>query len=256
MLQSRVFVQLARLKLNRIVHRKIPTVYPLNSLNVQCRTLASMASHLPVSNPKAVDYATELLSYGEVIAVPTDTVYGLSCSAIDAKAINKLYAIKGRSENKPLAICISEVNDVGRWARVDHLPDGLLFALLPGPVTLVLHYTSQLEHSLTSSDGKVGIRVPNNAFIRQVVAKLDNPLALTSANISGNPSSISTDEFKPLWPQLACVFDQGILGSDNNREASTVVDISYPGFYKVIRLGIAADQTKHILNSYGLENRQ
>ncbi|GLV37637.1 Pleckstrin homology and RUN domain containing M1 [Carabus blaptoides fortunei] len=214
-----------------------------------------MAAPIPVTNPIAVNYAAELITYGEVIAVPTDTVYGLACSATDAKAVHKLYSIKGRSENKPLSICLSRLDNVNRWARVDHLPNGLLSALLPGPVTVVLHYTSKLEQSLTSSDGKVGIRIPDNAFIRSVVNKLDYPIALTSANVSGNPSSISTVEFESLWPQLACVFDQGKVGSDTNREASTVVDISYPGFYKLLRSGIAAEQTKFILHSHGLENR-
>lgn len=222
---------------------------------VRRKSFVSMAAPIPVTNPIAVNYAAELITYGEVIAVPTDTVYGLACSAIDAKAVHKIYSIKGRSENKPVSICISRLDHVSRWARVDHLPNGLLSALLPGPVTLVLNYTSKLEHSLTSLNGKVGIRIPDNAFIRSVVDKLDYPIALTSANVSGNPSSISTFEFASLWPQLACVFDEGQIGSDTNRKASTIVDISYPGFYKLLRSGIAAEQIKFILNSHGLENR-
>lgn len=226
-------------------------------LTFHLRTFASMASHMRVvDNPRAVSYAAHLLTTGEVIAVPTDTVYGLACSATNPKAIDKLFSLKGRCESKPLAICVGDEKEVSRWARVDHLPKGLLNALLPGPVTIVLNYSSQLEQSVTSPDGKVGIRVPANGFIRQVVSALGEPIALTSANVSGNPSSICTSEFQVLWPKLACVFDQGALGSDLNRAASTVVDLSYPGFYKVIRFGVAGDKIKHLLYEHGLESAQ
>ncbi|KAK9058588.1 hypothetical protein SSX86_023430 [Deinandra increscens subsp. villosa] len=84
------------------------------------------------------DEAVEALRAGKVIAVPTDTLYGFACDACSVEAVNRIYEIKGRKHTSPLAICVGDVNDIGRFAVTDHLPFGLLEGLLPGPVTMVL----------------------------------------------------------------------------------------------------------------------
>lgn len=91
--------------------------------------------------PATLDQATTAASYlsnSGVLAIPTDTLYGLAVDASLDCAIKKVYEIKGRSTNIPLAICVASPSDVHRYCNVDHLPEGLLEALLPGPVTLVL----------------------------------------------------------------------------------------------------------------------
>lgn len=98
--------------------------------------------------------------------------------------------------------------------------------------------------------GKVGIRIPNHDFIRTVVKSLGCPIALTSANISNEPSAVQIGEFKSLWDKLTCVVDDGCLSS--NRSGSTVVDLSEVGFYKIIRPGMAHDNTCKLLGKYGL----
>lgn len=212
-----------------------------------------MAVPIPVYYKDAETLAFNLLQAGKVIAVPTDTVYGLACSAANVSAINKLYCIKQRNEDKPVALCVGEVCDVQRWACVNHLPDGILHALLPGPVTLVLTCANKLDKSV-SSYGKVGIRVPDYSFIRAVANQLKCPLALTSANISSQPSAITVEEFQILWDKLAAVFDGGCLGIDScKRNGSTVVDLSIPGHYKVIRPGVAHIETVNILQKFGLK---
>ncbi|KAJ0793082.1 putative YrdC-like domain, DHBP synthase RibB-like alpha/beta domain superfamily [Helianthus annuus] len=84
------------------------------------------------------DEAVEALRAGKVIAVPTDTLYGFACDACNIEAVNRIYEIKGRKHTSPLAICVGDVKDIGRFAVTDHLPIGLLEGLLPGPVTVVL----------------------------------------------------------------------------------------------------------------------
>lgn len=215
--------------------------------------IASMALHISIDNADAESCAVDLLKSGKIIAVPTDTVYGLACSATNKDAINRLYLIKARNENKPVAICVGKVSDVKRWAIVSHLPKGLLSALLPGPVTLVLNCANKLDQSL-SLCGKVGIRIPDYPFIRNVANGLDCPIALTSANISSEPSSVKIQEFRPLWDKISGIFDGGILGvDDSNRGASTVVDLCDHGFYKIIRNGIAGNETTYILEKFGLK---
>lgn len=211
----------------------------------------SMAYVVPVVHTEAEAIAINLLKTGKVVAVPTDTLYGLACSATNIDAINKLYAIKHRNENKPVAICVGRVSDVQKWAYVSHLPDGLLSALLPGPVTLILQCINKLDKSL-SHNGTVGIRIPDYSFIRNVANGLNCPLALTSANISSKPSSIKVEEFQSLWNQVAAVFDGGILGS-GDRRGSTIVDLSIAGYFRIIREGIAAGEVSKILRLFGLK---
>lgn len=218
---------------------------------INTKFLDSMAYVIPVTHEEAETVALSLLKAGKVIAVPTDTLYGLACSATNLKAINSLYEIKRRNENKPVAICLGQVCDVRKWASVDHLPDGLLRALLPGPVTLVLRCIKKLDKSVRHN-GKIGIRIPDYGFIRSVANSLGCPLALTSANISSEPSAIKIEEFEPLWSKVSAVFDGGSLGS-GDRQGSTVVDLSASGYFTVIRAGVAATEVSLILEKFGLK---
>lgn len=211
----------------------------------------SMAYVIPAAHEEAETIAINLLKSGKVVAVPTDTLYGLACSAINIEAVNRLYAIKRRNENKPVAICVGRVSDVQRWACVGHLPDGLLSALLPGPVTLVLQCINKLDKSL-SHNGKVGIRIPDYSFIRNIANGLNTPLALTSANISSEPSAIKVEEFQPLWSKISAIFDGGSLGS-GDRCGSTVVDLSVTGYFHIIRPGVAASEVERLLQIFGLK---
>ncbi|KAF5276659.1 hypothetical protein FQA39_LY06463 [Lamprigera yunnana] len=223
--------------------------FPRSAINAN---FASMALHLPIEHVNAVPTAVNLLQEGHVIALPTDTVYGLACSAVNLNAINNLFRIKVRNGSKPLAICVGRVSDVQRWAVVDHLPNGLLKSLLPGPVTLVLRCANKLDDSL-SFLGKVGLRIPNKTFLINVCNEFNLPIALTSANLSSEPSSVKIGEFVPLWNKLGGVFDGGPLGvGDSNRGASTVIDLSESGSYKITRKGIAESANIEILQNIKL----
>lgn len=204
------------------------------------------------SATNAVKHATDLITNGEIVAVPTDTVYGICCSASNNNAIQKLFNIKDRTFNKPISLCFSNINSIEKWAELDYIPKELINKLLPGPVTLLLSAKKNLNSYLTKSSdlsGKmlVGCRIPENDFILSLCENLSGPIALTSANVSGQSDSVSVDEFKELWPYLACVFDHGKLGY---REASTVVDLSEPKLYKIIRKGAGVDGVKKYLAEF------
>jgi tRNA threonylcarbamoyl adenosine modification protein (Sua5/YciO/YrdC/YwlC family) len=131
----------------------------------------SMALHVPIGDQNAEFLAVDLLKSGGVIAIPTDTVYGLACDATNITSVNRLYTVKCRNEEKPVAICLGNVSEINAWAKVEHLPKGLLETLLPGPVTLILTCANKLDKSL-SFHGKVGIRIPDYRFIRAVTKKI------------------------------------------------------------------------------------
>ncbi|CAM8958565.1 unnamed protein product [Rhodiola kirilowii] len=208
-----------------------------------------------IIHPATEDYAdeaVEAVKAGKVIAVPTDTLYGLACDACSLDAVNKVYEIKGRAQSKPIAICVGDVSDIKRFAVTDHLPDGVLESLLPGPVTVVLARgdMSILEKSLNSGVDSIGVRVPDCKFIRAIARGSGSALALTSANLSGEPSSVCTNDFKKIWHQCAYIYDGGLLPV--GRAGSTIIDLSHPGAYKIVRSGSAREETVAIVESYSL----
>ncbi|KAK7262317.1 hypothetical protein RJT34_29884 [Clitoria ternatea] len=194
--------------------------------------------------------AVEALKVGKVIAVPTDTLYGFACDACSLEAVNRIYEIKGRRHTSPLAICVGDVSDIARYAVTNHLPDGLLDSLLPGPVTVILKRgeSSVLERSLNPGFDSIGVRVPDCNFIRVIARGSGTALALTSANLSGQPSSVSTKDFENLWEHCAFVYDGGLLPS--GRAGSTVVDLTTPHRYKILRPGSAKEETVAILEKH------
>lgn len=204
----------------------------------------------------SVDAAERFIRGGGVIALPTDTVYGLACDASNANSVRKLYEIKGRDDSKPVAICVADLKSFKYWGNAGHLNDDLLNVLLPGPVTIVVEKSVYLDNQyLNGGTSKIGIRIPKFAFIQHLCHELNNiPLALTSANRSSEPSSLRIGEFEELWPKLSGIFDGGSLGDNeaNSRSASTVIDLSEPGKYSIIREGVAGSLTRKCMEAYNI----
>ncbi|XP_060639994.2 threonylcarbamoyl-AMP synthase [Anolis sagrei] len=207
------------------------------------------------ASSSAACLAASALRGGGLVALPTDTVYGVACLAEDSRALEALYRLKGRDPGKPLAICLPDLGLLRRFCKV-HVPEGLLQDLLPGPVTLVLERSEALNPDLNPFTPLVGVRIPNHWFARELARICAAPLALTSANPSHRGSTLDVTEFQELWPHLSLVVDGGPLGdphSPESRLGSTVVDLSIPGKFKVIRPGCALSQTLEILVvKYGL----
>eukprot|EP00037_Helgoeca_nana_P002672 m.35360 g.35360 ORF g.35360 m.35360 type:complete len:313 (-) comp12767_c0_seq1:56-994(-) len=149
---------------------------------------------------------SDKLKKGEVVGLPTDTIYGVACLAQLTPAINRVYAIKGRVSGKPIAICVAETGDVATYAEVTVSPE-VLRELLPGPVTLVFKRTPMLNPELNPSSETIGIRIPDDRFIRALTTACGTSLALTSANLSGHCSSIQVISSAPALPRFSPFFD-------------------------------------------------
>lgn len=212
---------------------------------------------VPSTAASSVELAKEHLLRDRVIALPTDTVYGLACNANSEQAIQRLYEIKGRNEEKPVAICVADLEDFYHWGDGAHLPKEMLSQLLPGPVTIVVNRSQYLNNPfLNNGIQKIGIRIPDFDFIRDLSRSFKQPIALSSANRSSEKSTLHVDEFKGLWPALGIVIDGGQLGlTESQRSASTVVDLSVPGLYHVIREGVAVKHTQNVLQSFNINKR-
>ncbi|KAH8301731.1 hypothetical protein KR059_010027 [Drosophila kikkawai] len=213
----------------------------------------------PVTDGSALQLARHCLLSGQVIGLPTDTVYGLACDANNEQAIQRLYEIKGRDEHKPVAICVHNNAALRRFGQAAHLSDELLTRLLPGPLTIVIERTPALSNRfLNPSTSKIGIRIPDFKFMRDLCAVWhEQPLALTSANRSSAPSSLQVSEFRSLWSQLGAVFDAGQIGlTEERRLASTVIDLATPGYYEIVRAGVALKQTEAVMEEFGIRSRE
>lgn len=195
----------------------------------------------------------EVISAGGLIATPTDTVYGIAGDAQNEEAISRIYQVKGRNASKPIAICVSEVDQIYQWGQVK-VPRALLEDLLPGPVTLCFERQSVLNPQLNPNSSLIGIRIPDHKFILSLAQAHQGPVALTSANFSDEPSTLAVDEFKNLWPFLHTVFDGGRLSSCEKTEAdaragSTVIDLATQGYFRIIRRGTAYQHCVNLLTS-------
>uniref|UniRef100_A0A914V150 Threonylcarbamoyl-AMP synthase n=1 Tax=Plectus sambesii TaxID=2011161 RepID=A0A914V150_9BILA len=200
----------------------------------------------------AVVGAADVLKNGGIVAIPTDTVYGFTVTLPQS---NKLYNLKQRSLLKPLGLCVADVADIHRYATVT-ISDAVLHSLLPGPVTLVFTRTQHLPRDLNPDTNLIGIRIPDHDFTRALCRQLGEPIAQTSANLSGvGQSPLSVQEFKALWTKIDMVIDGGRLSdSEVTREGSTVVDLSVAGFYHIVRPGCARAGTEELLINAGLKS--
>jgi L-threonylcarbamoyladenylate synthase len=174
-------------------------------------------------DPLALRLAVDLLQAGEVIAFPTDTVYGIGVRADSAAAIEKLYQIKVRSMDKPIPVMIAELQQLEQLA--ESIPDAvrrLANRFWPGALTMVLPKRSDLPENLTSLPG-VGVRVPDHPFTLELL-RCCGPLAVTSANLSGQPEALNANAvMAQLGGKLALVVDGG---DSQGGIPSTVVDLS------------------------------
>jgi len=233
---------------------------PVSSDNLKM-TETQKPSVLKISGSNVCSAATIAasdLKLGNIVAVPTDTIYGVACLVQIPEAVDKLYALKGRHPEKPISICLPEVADLRLWANVSTVSEDLLNALLPGPVTLCFDRTPDLNPEFNPEARLVGVRIPDHHFVREMCRKVGggSPVALTSANVSQAQSSLEVGEFiGALGHGISTVFDGGRLGEDTSshwRQGSTIVDLSVRGGYKVVRNGSALHQTVTILKQHGL----
>lgn len=192
-------------------------------------TCAQRAEVLPTHTPAlfaaAVDRAVSLLRAGEVVALPTETVYGLAANALDRGAVEKIFRIKGRPSCNPVIVHVAGLEMarqcVAEWPAV---ADQLAQAFWPGPLTLVLPKAGVVPSIVTAGGETVGVRWPGHPFIQAVLRECKFPLAAPSANPSGQLSPTNAGHvLKTLGDQVRLIVDGG--PSQVGIE-STVVDLT------------------------------
>lgn len=176
---------------------------------------------LPASAPDAIARAVELLQRGGIVAMPTDTVYGIGALLTDAAAIERLYAVKGREHTKSIAVLLAGTEQLPVVAQ-NASPAALRLAqhFWPGALTLVVPRLPSLPSVISQTD-TVGVRVPNHPLALQLLTA-SGPLAVTSANRSGQPDALTADDvLAQLDGRIDLLLDGG---STPGAVPSTVVD--------------------------------
>jgi len=186
-------------------------------------------------NTEDIQKAARHLKDGGTVILPTDTVYGIAANAMDEMAVSKIYAAKGRRFDKPLIVFVKNLGEAENFAGLTPLAQRLAQAFLPGPLSLVLKKRGhQLAKNLTGDFDTIGIRIPDNVIVSALLAACPFPLAVTSANRSGEASPKTLRDVKI---PADCILDGGdcALGV-----VSTVVD-ARGEMPKILRAGALSE---------------
>ncbi|MFH2136453.1 MAG: L-threonylcarbamoyladenylate synthase [Patescibacteria group bacterium] len=174
--------------------------------------------------PAKIKLAVTILKQGGLVAFPTDTVYGLGALATNSAAVKKIYKVKKRSLSSPLPILISKRDDLKKYTFTAPKIKKLINKFWPGPLTIVLKKKKIISSAVTAGKKSVGVRVPANPVALALISALDQPLTVTSANISNKKSSTTAREVKKyLNNKIDLILDGG--KTKLGRE-STVLDLT------------------------------
>ncbi len=171
---------------------------------------------------KSIDEIRKILESGGVGIIPTDTVYGLCVNALNKNSINRIYKIKKRDINKPLVLFVKNRDEIGKYGIVNDLSKKIINKYMPGEITIVLRKKDpSFSISLKKFD-TIGIRIPNDIFIINLLNSISFPLATTSANISGEKTPKDVEGLKRIFNGVVdFIVDGGELGE----VPSTVIEV-------------------------------
>lgn len=171
----------------------------------------------------SITEASQLLQQGEIVAFPTETVYGLGANATNEQAVQKIFHAKGRPQDNPLIVHVADALQMESLVRYwPAYVDKLLAAYTPGPITFVLPSNDVCSAAVTAGLDTVGVRIPSHPVAHQLLSACQLPIAAPSANISGRPSPTSAQHvWHDLSDKIAGILDGGATGVGLE---STVID--------------------------------
>jgi L-threonylcarbamoyladenylate synthase len=176
--------------------------------------------------PGAIDWTAERIATGGVVAIPTDTVYGLVASLAHPNALERIYEIKGRPASLPLPVLVSSIGALSHVVQLDDAVLPLLDAFWPGPLTVVLPAATRVPERVLGPGRTVGVRLPNHPIAIEIIEKAGGAVASTSANRSGEPAGCTAQEVaESIGPRLDLILDGGPAPGGL---ASTVVAVDGP----------------------------
>ena len=165
----------------------------------------------PSEDPTAIEQAGALLRAGEVVGIPTETVYGLAADALNPQAVARIFEAKGRPQDNPLIVHIADIETVYEIAaEFPPQAQALAEAYWPGPMTIILPKQDKIPTVTSGGLNTVGIRFPSHPLAQAIIRAAGTPLAAPSANTSGRPSTTTAQHvMEDLNGKIAAVVDGG-----------------------------------------------
>jgi len=186
-------------------------------------------------NPKEINRVVNILHDGGLVIYPTDTVYAIGCDALNVRAVEKICQIKGVNPQKSnLSIICYDLSNISEYAKVSNAVFKLMKKNLPGPFTFILPTSNELP-KVYKHKKEVGIRIPDNSIVRELVNVLGNPILTMSIHDEDDVIEYSTDP-ELIDEKYADTVDLIIDGGYGGTEASTVVNCTTDDF-EIIRQG-------------------
>jgi L-threonylcarbamoyladenylate synthase len=208
-----------------------------------------VSERYPTSTPEeieaAVEAASNAIQRGDLVVVPTDTVYGIAADAFDKDAVQELLDAKGRGRDMPPPVLVSAPTTLDALAvRVPSWARALVDEFWPGALTLVCHAHSSLQWDLGDTRGTVAVRMPDHPVALEVLERT-GPLAVSSANLTGQPAATDIEAAEEMLDDDVEVFLDA--GTSPGGEASTILDVTVtPG--RILRLGaISRERLNEVL---------
>lgn len=180
--------------------------------------------------------AKQVIGRAGLIVLPTDTVYGIGADAFSAFAVNALLEAKGRGRQSPPPVLIPSLDTL---RALSDNPPAITFKLAekfwPGALTLILRSQPSLSWDLGDAKGTVALRIPDNEITLALLREV-GPLAVSSANLTGEPAAKNVDEAQQYFGTKVGIYLDG--GASKSAKPSTILDLTEPGFVKVVRVGV------------------
>lgn len=168
-----------------------------------------------------INEVIDLLNHDEVVAFPTETVFGLGVKFSHLESLEKIYEIKHRSHSKAISLMIYDPKDIEKYAYVNENAQKLINHFMPGMITLVLKKKSILSDDFTAGYDTIGIRIPDDPFVLKLLKEV-GPMLVTSANISGQETLLNDQE---VYKQFKGKIKMIVKGKCKNTLASTVIKV-------------------------------
>ena len=172
-----------------------------------------------------LNLAVEAINSNQVVGIPTETVYGIGVNPYSQEAVDKIFDLKGRDEDKPLSILVSSYYDLQKLDIVSSIPE-VVELYWPGPLTIVVETTKEFADGVgTKNPFSIGVRVPDNELAIELL-KITGPLAVTSANRSGENDVKSNTEAEEIFGSNVTEY---LEGTSVHGSGSTIIDFRVEG---------------------------
>lgn len=186
-----------------------------------------------------IDKIVSVIDSGGLVITPTDTVYGIMGDSLDENVIRKVYSVKRRSFSKPLILLMSDVEMIKKYTSdISDVEWDLINHFLPGLVTIILKKNDLVSPLITSNSDYVGIRIPDNSELVEIIKKLGRPVISTSANISDRDVITRVDM---ISDELLFGIDYVYDGGEINSLSSTIIRV-VDGKLVILRRGELVDE--------------